>query len=111
MSDHDDYLDLSEPDEQEAERERRKRLRRDVEANDLKDLLGDYRVRTLLWRTLLKCGIYTDGSHDTETLIREAGRNDVSNWLIREISQVDPSAFVKMQTEATQRLQELRDAT
>jgi hypothetical protein len=79
-------------------------LIREREVEEMKQVLNTYGGRATLWRLLEECAIYTFGfCGDNDLLNHREGKREVGGWLIREIAEASPSAYMQMQNEAVSR--------
>ena len=82
-----------------------KKMFRDQELAELKDLLSLYSGRAFVWRILEWCGIYDisfSGEHTELTNFKEGMRN-IGLMLRVECFEADPTAYMTMQDEAQKR--------
>ena len=71
-------------------------ITRDDEVADLQAVLNLDGGRRLLWRLLERAGIYkTSFTGNSETFFKE-GRRDMGLFLLNEIQEADPDAYLKM---------------
>ena len=82
-----------------------KKMFRDQELGELKDLLTLYHFRAFVWRMLAWSGVYklsfVDGSSSL-TNFKEGMRNN-GLMLLAECFESDPQAYIQMQKEAQER--------
>lgn len=82
-----------------------KKIIRDQELADLKDLLTFYHFRAFIWRILEWSGVYRlSFVQDSESLtnFKEGMRNN-GLMLLAECFESDPEAYIQMQKEAQER--------
>ena len=82
-----------------------KKMFRDQELAELKDLLSLYHFRTFIWRVLTWSGVYKlSFVQDSESLtnFKEGSRN-IGLMLLAECFESDPQAYIQMQKEAQER--------
>jgi hypothetical protein len=91
-------------------RDRKRHAARLIEALDadaqlahFRDLLQDERVRDLMWRLLVECGIYksTYQKNFGDMALME-GRRQMGLWLLNEICAADPNAEMLMRRKAVE---------
>lgn len=104
MSD-DTKAELSAEEEQarEEEQERKARARREREVSELAKLLRTYNGRSVLWRVLEACRLYSSAPLEVEQMQRMEGRRDVGLWLLNECFTSDEEAYTIMRREAQAR--------
>lgn len=85
-------------DEQQVQRARRREELSDrVAASDLRDLLKIPGFQRFMMRLLGFCGAYeSPWADDDRNTNRRIGKSDVARYLITEMEQVDPEAYVAM---------------
>ncbi len=74
-------------------------------AEDLRNLLATYNGRTVLWGMLEQCNVYRlsfSGESAYNTAFFE-GQRSIGLWLLAEIHQVAPNAYLQMQQEHLKR--------
>ena len=82
-----------------------KKMFRDQELAELKDLLSLYHFRAFVWRVLTWSGVYklsfVDGSNSL-TNFKEGMRNN-GLMLLAECFEADPEGYIQMQKDAQER--------
>ncbi len=75
-------------------------LRRLRETEWLKEVLSKEGGRDFIWRLLSECGNYhtTFTGEINSTLVKE-GRRQIGLWVLAEIHEADPGAYIFMQEE------------
>ena len=96
--------DIPSPDDAEQRRSDRRAeeaFEREVEVKQLAQILSDEGCRDFLWRVLAHCHVF-QSSYDRNfgDMARREGERDVGLWLLNEITEADPKAFVAMQLKA-----------
>ena len=75
-------------------------LRRMRENEWLKDILSKEGGRDFIWRLLSECGPYkTTFTGEPYGTVLNEGRRQIGIWIITEIFEADPNAYIKMQEE------------
>ena len=84
-----------------AKAEEREDLDRHNELQDLKAVLAQGAGRRAIWRILCRCGMFKSSftSHNSQTVFNEGMRN-VGLFLVAEVNEADPTAYLKMMEEA-----------
>lgn len=86
------------------EQEKKFKLARLKEKEELSKLLNSAGGRWFLWRLLQKCGLYSTTSHlDPHRMAIESGKRDVGLWVIEQVNEVDPAGYMKLVKEAKNR--------
>jgi hypothetical protein len=76
------------------------KLRRQIEANDIKWLMSSKQGRRIVWRLLDKAGVFrTSFTGNSETFFKEGMRN-MGLFLVAEIMAHSPEAFALMLNES-----------
>lgn len=71
-----------------------------LERAELEDLLKSSSGRSVLWRILATCGIYSRSLSETDSLTAfQEGRRSIGLELLLLIRDNDPEAYIKMQSE------------
>ena len=95
---------LVERDQDEAavrERQLLESMNEDARRERLAALLKNEDVRDLLWRVIEKCGIHDDPMSANFGLVAYGlGKSAIGKWLMVEINDADPQAWVQMQLRA-----------
>ena len=76
--------------------------RRQKEIADFKLLLEQPIGRDFVWRVLSECKIYHNPNYGEQGQ-RDLGRRDVGLWLLKEILENEPEAYIIMQREDRER--------
>ena len=75
-------------------------LRRLRELEWLKDSLSKEGGRDFIWRLLSECGNYhTTWTGDIHSSLIKEGRRQIALWVLTEIHEADPGAYIFMQEE------------
>jgi hypothetical protein len=79
------------------------KLQRLRDMEDLRALLSKPGNRAVLWRILSRCGVYQDNPfpHSHGDMARHEGKRSIGLWLLKEILEADQRAYVLMADEAT----------
>lgn len=84
--------------ELQQERDRDERF---AEVEHLRGMLDNQLNRAFFWRMLEQCGVYQNiFSPDLGTMALAEGKRQIGLWLIKEMLEVDPAVYVRMQNEA-----------
>lgn len=75
------------------------RRRRAQEVRDIQALLQMPEGRRVLWRILEKCGTFRSVWHPSSLISYNSGQQDLGHWLLNEVIEVQPAAYVQMLTE------------
>jgi hypothetical protein len=85
----------------------REEIERANELAELVDLLQDKRVRDLLWRVISLGQPFADQMGANFGMVGHAlGRASISKWLMNEVMEASPEAWITMQRESLQRSRE-----
>ena len=79
-----------------TESEDRRRMR---EVDDLKLLLSLVEGRRVLMRFLGRCGVHHSIMETNARIYYNAGQQDLGHWLLAEIGEADPKAYLQMMAE------------
>jgi len=75
-------------------------LRRLQEMERLKDILSKEGGRDFIWRLLTECGNYnTTFTGEPYGTVLNEGRRQIGLWVLTEIFEADPQAYIHMQSE------------
>lgn len=82
--------------------QKKHKIKRDAEKEDLRALLRSPQGRAVLWRILSYCGVYSDNPFPDlpGAMARHEGKRHIGLWLIREIHDADPHAYARIRDEA-----------
>ena len=76
-------------------------LRRLKETEWLKDILSKAGGRDFIWRLLTECGVYhTSFTGEVNSTILNEGRRQIGLWVLTEMFDADPTAYITMQKES-----------
>ncbi len=76
-------------------------LRRLKETEWLKDILSKPGGRDFIWRLLTECGVYhTSFTGEVNSTILNEGRRQIGLWVLTEMFDADPTAYITMQKES-----------
>ena len=79
------------------------RERERLERQDLVSVMSTKIGRRVLWRMLAECRVF-ESIYETNARIHyNAGKQDLGHWLMAELMDVDPNAWLVMQSEANTR--------
>lgn len=80
-----------------------------AEQEAMREVIGTYAGRYMLWEQLSACKIYSDGFNggDHAAMAREAGMRFVGLSLLEKVLTVNPEAYILMRTEAMARRRDL----
>lgn len=85
---------------QTAELDRKRKIKREREMGDLRSVLNTAEGRRVLWRILSQAQVFTASyTGDQDTFFNEGKRN-IGIWMLEELMQAKPEAFLQMQREA-----------
>ena len=75
-------------------------LRRLRQIEWLKDILSKSGGRDCIWRLLIQCGVYhTSFTGDAPHTFLNEGKRQIGLWVLTEINEADPQAYITMQEE------------
>ena len=78
----------------------KERLREKDEKKDLQAMLATLEGRRVFWRVLTQCKVYESIWEGSARIHYKAGQQDLGHWLMDEIIQANPDAYLQMQKEA-----------
>ena len=82
----------------------REQVARDNELLDLKAILADERVRKFLWRVMARAGMFrTHFSPNAAIMGHNTGQADMGTFILNEVLEADPNAWISMQQDAYQK--------
>ena len=103
-------LHLTEEEQRALEEKEERRLFkvRDRHTKELRALLATEGGRAFVWRILSECGVYVSSyvGEAPLAMARNEGKRHIGLWTLREITEVDPLIYPKMQREAKERADE-----
>lgn len=74
---------------------------RNNELNEIRTVLDSPVGRKFLWRALKRCGVYQSSYHPSGSQVYfNEGRREVGLWLLAEITEANPDAYLVMIKEA-----------
>lgn len=81
-------------------KERKGKSRQERELADIKKLLGFPEGRRFIWKTLSKTGIFQSSfTGDNNVTNFKEGQRSVGLWLLAEVFEAKPDAYLQMQQE------------
>ena len=84
--------------------EAREKVERDNELAELRQVLADIRVRKFLWRVLNRAGMFTTHFNPNAAIMgHNTGRADMGTFVLNEILEANPEAWIVMQQDAYQK--------
>lgn len=87
--------------EQVGKATRTEQFQRDEELADLKHVIGTPMGRRVIWRLLSRAGAFRSTYDDhASRMAYNAGQQDVGHFILAEVSEADPEAWMLMQIEA-----------
>lgn len=87
-------------DKEQVKEARQKELRgRELELNDMKNVLSTPYGRRFVWRILGHCKVFESIYHGSSLIHYNSGKQDVGHYLLSEISDADQNALFKMMQE------------
>lgn len=89
--------------EQVKEKKTKAQLEKERQVEELRYILSTSGGRNWIWRLLSECKIYKAKVTDQLLTFREIGREDIGLWILAEIMETEPYAYIKMQEEAKER--------
>ena len=89
--------------EQVKEKKTKAQLERERQFEEFRFILSTTGGRNWIWRLLSECKIYKAKVTDPLLTFREIGREDIGLWVLAEIMETEPYAYIKMQEEAKER--------
>lgn len=90
-----------------ADKERRVRMTRKTELDDLRHLLADPAFRRFLWRLFKRFGLFRlSYTGNSDTFFNEGRRNE-GLWLLGEIASADPQAVGGILGQSPEDLQQI----
>jgi len=95
--------------EQVTKAEDREELDRHNEMKDLKAVLTTGPGRRVLWRLLCHCGMFKTSFTGNSTTFFNEGQRNIGLFLVGEVNEADPDAYLRMMREARD-LEKTRDA-
>lgn len=76
-------------------------VKRDNELAELREVLLDVRVRKLLWRIMEAGAMFSDPwSTNALTMARSTGQASAARFILKEILEANPEAWIVMQQDA-----------
>jgi hypothetical protein len=92
-----------------ASRKKRFKLNQERELDELRELLKTSGGRWFLRRLLERCGLFkTTSGYDPYKMAIASGERDVGLWIIKEINEANPDAYLSLVREASTRTNDVR---
>lgn len=82
------------------EASKREKRGRELELQDMKNVLATAHGRRLLWRMLSHCRTFESVLMPLELIQANAGRQDVGHFILAEVMDADEGAFLLMSKES-----------
>lgn len=73
---------------------------RELEIQDLKNILSQAHGRRFVWRLLSHCKVFESIWHPSALIHANAGRQDVGHFVLAEVMAADEEAYIKMARES-----------
>lgn len=101
---------MSELDDKEKldRRETKSKVLRRRELEDVAAILATVEGRRFYWRVMQRCGIHKSSFTGNNTTFFNEGERNIGLFLLAELEEADPTAYVKSLTEA--KYEEVRNA-
>lgn len=82
-----------------ADGKKKESLSRRDELDDIRFILSTKNGRRVLWRLLTHCNVFGSVWHPSALIHHNSGRQDVGHFIMAEITEASPDAFLTMMKE------------
>ena len=95
--------DVGDP-KQVRKRRTKVQIRRERELHEIREILNTSFGKGFIWRILEKCHMFhTTSHHEALSMARMSGERDVGLWLLDELDQSNPNAYIMLIREQQKR--------
>jgi|TARA_R100000501_G_C2579957_1_gene83577 hypothetical protein len=85
-------------------KEQKIKLRRERDLDDMNQVMKTSYGKGFIWRILEKCHMFhTTSHHEPTRMAVMSGERDIGLWLLDELREADPNAYIKLYQEKQKR--------